>query len=349
MRRAVLIGVALLVCSGHPWAQDDALSNLFSVFGPAVKVSPAERDRLARGGVVVRTLDGEAGQLAVFASTRISAPPEALLAWNRAIVDLKRTPGVRAVGRFSDLPQVGNLAALQIDEDDLLAMRRCTPGDCGVKLDAVAIARVRDAAAAASEDGWREAVARAFKEVLVMRVRQHQAGGLAALAPAADKAGTRSPADVLTSMVRGAQAPLVVPAIAAAFHIDAPSRVSPGAEGFYYWSKERYEAGKDVISLTYVTMTGREAVAGPAAVVASQQIFASHYVSGASALSAVIRDPDKGQLYLAYLNRSSVDLFSGRLGFLQRAAEQRIERQVPALVRQLRDRLQQPPPVRTTP
>lgn len=44
-----------------------------------------------------------AGSFAVFVATRLNAPPDALVAWMRAIAELKRSKFVLAIGRFSDL------------------------------------------------------------------------------------------------------------------------------------------------------------------------------------------------------------------------------------------------------
>jgi hypothetical protein len=54
-----------------------------------------------------------------------------------------------------------------------------------------------------------------------------------------------------------------------------------GVESFFYWSKERL-VRKAVISVTYVVMTRGHKPGEPDAIVASKNIYATHYVEGSS-------------------------------------------------------------------
>ena len=334
---------ALLLVLAWPVSSAEFAGGGFAVFGSTGQLSTAEQQRLSRGGTVVRTIERADAELGVFAATRFTGTAASLIGWTRAIAELKKAPGIRAVGRLSRVPTMRDLDGLVIDDDDLQALRRCIPGDCALKLDAPAIAAAHEAILRAG-DSWRAAAIRAFKDILLTRVRQHREGGLGGLAPVVDKAAPTHAADTFrTLMVGWADPAQAVPSLSGTFGVSAPVD-RPEVESFYYWSKERYDAGKDVISVTYVVMTAPRASSGIAALVLSQQIFASHYVNGAIGVTAVLQDAATGQRYLAYLNRSSVDLFTGPFRLFRRAAEQRIERQVPALLKQLRERLEQPPP-----
>ena len=110
--------------------------NPFEFLAPSVIVSPEDRARLDRDQVHTRTLPCDDGQLAIFVVTRVNAQPDALVAWTRAIAELKRSKFVMAVGRFSDPPSPSDLEQLTLDDRDLDAIRRCRPGACGVKLSA---------------------------------------------------------------------------------------------------------------------------------------------------------------------------------------------------------------------
>lgn len=79
----------------------------------------------------------------------------------------------------------------------------------------------------------------------------------------------------------------------------------------------------------------------PSVLVASKQIFATHYVEAGLGLTMVLRDHATGTPYLAYVNRSQVDLLRGWLGGLVRSVLQnQLERQAPQIVRGLRARLE---------
>ncbi|MGH9348831.1 MAG: hypothetical protein ACRD26_16360 [Vicinamibacterales bacterium] len=289
--------------------------------------------------MIVRALPGTDGQLAVFAVTRLNAPPDALVAWTRAIAELKRSRFVLALGSFSDPPALSDVEDLMLDERDLEAIRRCAPGDCDVMLSAADIASLRRVVGEGVE--WREAVQREFRRLLVARVNLYRAGGLAALPQSAHRSTPVRPDETFAAIM--ARSPYVtrLPAVAAWLrtypHID-----NPDVESFFYWSKESYGSGKPVISVTHVGIFRFEAgVSGPVVLVTGKQIFATHYMNGSLGLTMVLRDAESGTQYFVYLNRSQIDLLKGFLGPLRRAVlEGRVTRDTPEVVRALRERLE---------
>lgn len=108
---AAITGLVAAPAAGLNVTTDDA----FAFFAPWVRLSNDDRERLTRGEAVVRTLPATDGQLAIFAATRLNASPDALVAWTRAIADLKRSRFVQAIGRFSDPPAVTDLDGLVLD------------------------------------------------------------------------------------------------------------------------------------------------------------------------------------------------------------------------------------------
>ena len=126
----------------------------FAFFAPSVTVTAAERARLDRDEVIVRSLRADDGHLAVFAATRLNALPEALLEWTRAIEAFKKGFQVVRVGRFSDPVADSDLDALVLENAELDALRKCRVGTCELKLGATEIAEIQDATRAAGK-GWR--------------------------------------------------------------------------------------------------------------------------------------------------------------------------------------------------
>jgi hypothetical protein len=79
----------------------------------------------------------------------------------------------------------------------------------------------------------------------------------------------------------------------------------------------------------------------PSILVTGKQIFATHYVEGALGVTMVWQDATNGLRYLAYLNRSQLDLLRGIFGRLARGVlEGRLKRQAPQIIRGLRARLE---------
>ena len=114
----------------------------------------------------------------------------------------------------------------------------------------------------------------------------------------------------------------------------------PQVESFVYWSKERF-GGRPVISVTHVSMLRGAGAAQPDALVAGKQIFATHYMNGALALTAIVGGGPGSRRYLAYLNRSEVDVLSGFFGGLVRwLVERRLKSEASDVLQGLRRRLE---------
>jgi hypothetical protein len=143
--------VALLTATGSFGGAEQPGGDPFQFLAPSVVVSAGDRERVDRDQVLARVLSGKSGQLAVFVATRLNAPPDALVAWIRAIAELKRNKFVPAIGRFSDPPRLSDLDDLTLDQGDLDAIQRCRPGDCGLKLAAGEIESLTAAVAPVSD------------------------------------------------------------------------------------------------------------------------------------------------------------------------------------------------------
>ena len=276
----------------------------FALLGPAT-LTPADRRVLERGEVVGRTLDGTAGQIGVFAVTRINAGPDALVASARSIEELKRSAFVKGIKRFSDPPRLEDLDALVLPPKELQAAMACRQGSCSLKLLPPEIDRLYEEALRKGPD-QDERVQRAFRRIVLARVTAYLAGGAPDLAPAVNRSAV------------------------------------PGMESFLYWSMESYGAGKPVVLVTHVNILP-PAAPGDAAVVIGKQIFANHYINDGLAITAVTTDEATGARYLIYRNHTSVDLLGGFLGPIRRVVlESRLRRDVPGIIQKLRTRLETP-------
>ena len=106
----------------------------FAFFRPSIAVSADDRRELDRGQSIARVVRGTDREVGVFAAVQVSIDGDRLVAWVRQIAELKKSPYVLAIGRFSDPPRIEDLKGLTLDDEDLSAIRRCRPGDCDLKL-----------------------------------------------------------------------------------------------------------------------------------------------------------------------------------------------------------------------
>src|SRR4029450_5229972 len=85
-----------------------------------------------------------AAAVAMCGIVKVSVDGERLVAWYREIEALKKSQFVAQIGRFSNPPRIEDLEPLTLDETDLDDIRRCTPGDCGLKLSDAEISHLRE-------------------------------------------------------------------------------------------------------------------------------------------------------------------------------------------------------------
>ena len=336
-RLLVFAGTAALALSAVVPTAGQAVDP-FAFFEPSVKIAAADRARLDGDEVIVRRLPADDGHVAVFAATRLNARPEVLLQWTRAIESFRQGQQVVGVGRFSQPVLDTDLNGLALDNDELNALRKCRVGNCDLKLAADEIAEVHNAVRAAGK-GWREAAQRAFRRVLIARVRLHQERGLLALPQYADRGRRVSVGEAFSAII--ARSPYLTRALPNVINsMIAPLRNPAAGEFFYYWSHDRYGAGRPIVNVTYVRLLQRTDAGVPQALTISTQLFASHYTEGALGLTAVTCET-AGTCYLAYLNRTQVDFLGGLFGGFKRSAiEGRIESETPNLLRDVRQRLE---------
>jgi len=107
--------VALSIATGPFGGAQQAANDPFQFLAPSVVVSARDRANLDRDQVVARILSGKGGELGIVAATRLNAQPDALVAWTRAIAELKRSKFVLAIGRFSDPPRPSDVEELTLE------------------------------------------------------------------------------------------------------------------------------------------------------------------------------------------------------------------------------------------
>ena len=323
-------------------ATSQPVADPFAFFRPEVTLTVADRRAVDRGEARVRTLTHRDRDVAVFGISSIKIDGDRLIAWVRAIAQMKESPAVLAVGRFSDPPRVEDVGRLKLDEEDLTEIQRCRPGDCNLKLGADEMA-VLQREISGPPSAWRPRVEQAFRVMVVERVRAYQARGLDGLPAYADRNPPRLTRDAFAGLLDQSKSLKTgLPEVASS--LAAPPRPEPAVESFYYWSKERF-SGKPVISATHVRIVRPNAAAAPAVLIVGTQLFATHYLNGALSLTSLLRGTPGGPNYLAYLNRTEIDVIGGMFGGVARMViQRRIGNEADELLVALRTRLERGEP-----
>jgi hypothetical protein len=123
----------------------------------------------------------EKGEVVVVGVERLRVPLKFFLNAFTAIPTLKRGHQVLQIRDFSSPPREQDLEPLALRPQDLQVLSRCTPGDCGVKLSASMMERLR------SQGLHQSSLGDEFKKVIVQYVNRYLAVGNAAMITYDDK------------------------------------------------------------------------------------------------------------------------------------------------------------------
>ncbi|HEV8396271.1 MAG TPA: hypothetical protein VGQ37_18450 [Vicinamibacterales bacterium] len=313
----VLFALAVAGLAAAPSAStpDPARTFLTSAFG----LSGADIARVDRGEIVARTLEVKNGrEIATLGVVRIRTSPESYVEHLRDIATFKRTDDILQIGTFSAPPREGDLAALIIEEADLNRFRQCRVGECGVRLSAEGIERVR------REIDWRAADAnpktsRLLRTLLVEYVADYREGGTAA---AMEYAGTSAPLNVGREFAALVDADTstwtYVPRLRRQL-LEYPAGADDPSSGFIYWSKERVHH-RPVVSITHVVVVRGEKPSPVTYAIGTKQIYATHYFDASLGVTLLLRDitAPSPATFVVYLNRSRIDIFDGLFGGVAR-------------------------------
>ena len=319
MRGRLVLPLLLFLAAGAAALAQSGAREPHAFLRKHLGFTAADLSAMERGEVVTRLpAVGDPREVATFGVIRVQASKEALAARFRDIVAFKKSPNVLAIGRFSQPPRVEDLRGLTMDEEDFDALRVCSVGDCGVKLPAKTINRLRREVNWTAPDA-RAQVDRLLRQTLVEYAGEYLRGGNAALSEYRDKAAPLRLADEFRALLR--QSPYLYE-YAPEFHQyleQFPRKPLPGAEDFLYWSKEKF-GFKPVLSVTHVTIYRRNLGAASSLLIASKQIYASHYFDSSLGLTAFVEDRAGAPAsYLMYLNRSRADALGGNFSSMKRS------------------------------
>lgn len=306
----VLLGAPAAAANG-----DRARAFLAATFD----LSPADLAHLDRGAVVSRTLDAsDKREVATLGVVRVRITPAFYVSQLLDIANFKQDEAILQVGTFRTPPALPDVAGLTLEDADLRSLRDCRVGDCGVQLSEHAIARFQ------REVDWRrgDAAARAnalMREILVDYATRYMAEGPAASMVYADRS---------TRLDVGKEfAALASPAAGAWTHFPTlhrhlfafPRSDTADVRDLLYWSKEK--VGRRAVATVTHLAIARTTLDSPAEyAVASKQIYGSHYYDASLGLTILLRDHSDPvpATYVAYVNRSRVDVFGGLFGGIAR-------------------------------
>jgi hypothetical protein len=291
----------------------------------------------------VEILPAHDREFGVFAAARIEVPGSRLVEWARRVELLYRSRYVPVIGRFSHPPRIEDLQGLTLDDKDLEDIRRCEPGNCGVKLSDHEIEDLRQTIAHAGIN-WKHAAQNEFRNLVLARAKRYLAEGDAGAPPYHDKKRPVSLESEFATIIDQSELSTLGSPGLADYLKRYPRVRDPSIESFLYWSKEKL-GGRPTVRVTHVSIVCPREREQPEALIIGKQVFASHYMTAALGITAITSESAGSQRYLVYLNRSRTDIFDGMFGgWVRKIVERRVRSEAPRALRALRLRLEGGPP-----
>ena len=270
-----------------------------------------------RGELQVNTLDTPGKrEVAVVGVARLRATTACFITTLQDIENFKKSPPVLRIRKFAIPMSPQDLEGFSLQNGDLAGLRDCRAGDCNTKLPARVLERL------GYDTDWSRpdhaATAQSvLREEMQAYIERYFEQGNAALIEYRDKGKAVRLADEFRAVLDARHG---LAEFVPEFHeylARYPNSRSSNFSEFFYWSTETFGL-KPVTSVTHVSVYAQPG----RAVVASKQIYASHYFDASLGLTASLDDGGEASnpgMYLVYLNRSRIDLLGGFFGRLRRA------------------------------
>jgi len=315
----VLVAFTVLATSGagqvsSPPATRDLLRDI-------AQTTDAEWSALTRGEAVAKVLGTDNREVAVAGAVRIAASSERLVNRYREIENLKRSAIVLDMGRFSKPPRPADLEPVPFEEYNL-DLRDCRPGECRVRLGEQEIGRFHSEVDWRAAD-WRERSRTLWREVLAGYAAAYSRDGRRALPTFANKREPLSvPAELSLLVDRFGFVGAFSPRFLAYLREFGPGGPD-GLDEVLYWSKEDFGV-RPVLRLSHQTIYRTSG--GPRSIlVATNQIYADHYLDAGLTLTMAIDAPDEGgrpAFYMISVSRARTRSLSGMLRAFVRSTVQ---------------------------
>lgn len=279
-----------------------------------IRMTATQLSALRSGQAVTKLIPTDTkNEVAIFGAIWIEAPPSQYIALLKDIEQFERGTGFLETKRISTPPRLSDFDALELDNKDLSALKACKVGKCDVKLSQNGLQRIRSGVDWSRPTANADAL-RVIRSLFFEYVQAYQAGGNERLVVYRDSDRPTHIAEEFTGMIN-AMSPLMAYLPDLQRHLlEYPKFTTPGSSDFFYWQIVNFGL-KPTVRINHVIIENSPA----GIVVASKQLYASHYFQTAIELRVLVTDPSRRNgFYFVNVNRSRVDGLTGFLGSLIR-------------------------------
>ena len=275
---------------------------------------------IREGKAIAKTVDSPtADQVFVFGSVYINSTPELYLKFASDTDAMRKLPSYLALRKFSDPPQLADLADFTLDQEDFKQLKNCKAGHCEMQLPTEAMEEFQRSVNWSALDAADQANHLA-QQMALQAILNYEQGGNAALGTYRDKNHPALVAETFASLVNRSKAlPVYLPELRE-YLLNYPKADSSGIESQFYWEKVNFGL-KPTLRMVHAIIYQGKSPQQPAYAVAVKQLYASHYFESALDLTVCVKDsqhPDHPGFYLITLKGSQQAGLTGLKGGIVR-------------------------------
>jgi hypothetical protein len=298
IRAAILLTLVLstpIAAGSYP---NEGVVEPFKFFRQYVGLNDDQISAIQAGKAVARILDSRTpDEVFVFGAVYVHSTPEAYLKLASNVDSLRKLPSYLAIHKFSEPPQLADLDGLELEADDIRALRKCKTGDCEVQLPNDAIEEFHRSVDWSTGDAAKQ-VDRLAREMVLEALLRYQHGGNAALGTYRDKNHPAAVADAFQSLLnRSSALPAYLPDLDS-YLLDYPNAQSENMKSDFYWEKVNFGLKPTIRVIQAIVYRGASAT-DPAYAVALKQLYSSHYFETALDITVCVRD-DENQKHAGF-------------------------------------------------
>lgn len=276
---------------------------------------------LEKGEVVVkRVKTSDKRDVAVFGIVRIAEVAPVSMAEFRESFSQRGNREMEGKGRFSDPPNIADLATLELEDRDFDELKKCRIGDCDINMSAKWIGRFN------TEIDWnaadhRQKATELFRSMMLEYAAEYAIRGASSLG---ENVNRREPLDLAEAH---RELPKELPLLdifgfgLQKYMADFPAADLPGVQNELHWSA--FDFGLNpTVTLTHAAAFTSGVAGNDSHLVLTRQVYSTRYLDASISLTALIRIPngDTVESYIVFTDRSRSDAFGGVLGGVARTA-----------------------------
>jgi len=297
MTRSVTLAAVLVVLSAVVARSACCQSNrdLQTFFKQDIGPTKDEITAIRSGQPVVKTLPSRTpSEVFLFGAVYIHAAPQSYIRFVRDFDRRRELPSYWALQVFSNPPRLSDLKDFSFDNDEVQALRKCTPGDCQIQLPASSIEELQRSINWDAVD-VNEQVNRLLQKTALQRLLAYQRKGNQALGVYNDKRNPTVVPKQFAYMLTYAKA---LPAHLPDFYtylLSYPNAKPTNVEDTFYWARVKFGLKPTLRVVQMVTISGNPTVPVAYAIAENSSIRVTtsrlHWISPSVSAGVMTRQP----------------------------------------------------------